>query len=113
MFDIISSFPNLESKLETIKTIDFKEPLTAIRDYIECSKNSIDDNVKPLSTKELLDSLQNMNENFSDGRINEFEKQINICNSMKNFIKPEGIQKWINEELKIWILMIILKKMKI
>lgn len=100
LFDIMNAYPKIE--LETIEKINFNEPITAIRDfYIECSINSANDNIKPLSTRELLNSLQYLNKNyFTSDRINEFEEQIKICNSMKNIVKSSEIKKWIEEEFK-------------
>lgn len=100
LLDIITAYPKIE--LEVIEKIDFKDPLIAVRDfYIECSKNTANDNSKPLSTKELLNSLQNLNKKyFTVDRINEFEEQIRICNSMKNIVKSTEIKKWIEEEFK-------------
>jgi len=100
LLEIMKVYPKIE--IEDIEKIDFKDPLIGIRDfYIECSKNSVNDDINCLTTKELLNSLQNLNRNyFTIDRINEFEKQINICNSMKNKVKSTEIKKWLEVDFK-------------
>ena len=100
LFDIINAYPTIE--LEIIEKINFQNPIDAVRDFfLECSIKSVDDKIKALSTRELLDSLYNLNKQyFSIDRINEFEEQIKICNSMKNIVKSTEIKKWIEEDFK-------------
>lgn len=100
LLEIIKVYPNI--KVEDIEKIDFEDPLIGIRDfYIECSMNSDNDNINSLSSKELLNSLQNLNSHyFTIDRINEFENQINICNSMKNKVKSTEIKKWLEVDFK-------------